>query len=150
MNDESTWEECIESNASLQGTPDRPKVTSLIDTAAGRVQFLTETGIKESNANYVFENYYSSVLELMHALVLLYGYKVGNHICLGYYLRDILQRHDLFRLFDGCRSKRNSLIYHGRKMDYETAKYAIEKAKQLIVELNKILDVALEKTDRPS
>ena len=81
----------------------------------------------------------------MHALVLLHGYKVGNHICLGYYLRDILQKHDLFRIFDDCRSKRNSLIYHGRKMDYETAKYAIEKNKKLIVELNNILDAALEK-----
>jgi len=110
-----------------------------MDTAAGRVQFVTETNITEGNANYVFESYYSSVLELMHALVLSYGYKVSNHICLGYYLRDILQKQELFRLFDDCRFKRNSLVYYGRKMDFETAKLGIEKSKQLIAELNNLL-----------
>lgn len=139
MNKESTWEECLESSASLKVTPNKAKVTSLIDTATGRVQFLAETNIKESNANYIFESYYSSVLELMHALVLLHGYKVGNHICLGYYLRDILQKQDIFKLFDDCRFKRNSLVYYGRKMDFETAKLGIEKSKQLIAELNNLL-----------
>lgn len=139
MNKESTWEECIETSASLKVTPNKPKINSLIDTAVGRVQFITETSIKESNANYIFESYYSSVLELMHALVLLHGYKVSNHICLGYYLRDILQKQDIFRLFDDCRFKRNSLVYYGRKMDFETAKLGIEKSKQLIAELNNLL-----------
>lgn len=140
MNKESTWEECLESSASLKVTPNKSKVKSLIDTATGRVQFLAETNIKESNANYIFESYYSSVLELMHALVLLHGYKVSNHLCLGYYLRDILQKQDIFRLFDDCRFKRNSLVYYGRKMDFETAKLGIEKSKQLIAELNNLLE----------
>lgn len=140
MNKESTWEECLESSASLKVTPNKAKVMSLIDTAKGRVQFLTETNIKESNANYIFESYYSSVLELMHAIVLLHGYKVGNHICLGYYLRDILQKQDIFKLFDDCRFKRNSLVYYGRKMDFENAKLGIEKCKKLITELNNLLE----------
>ncbi len=140
MNKESTWEECIESSASLKVTPNRPKIRSLIETATGRVQFLVEINIKESNANYIFENYYSSVLELMHALVLCHGYNVGNHICLGYYLRDILRNDYLFRLFDDCRSKRNSLIYYGRKMDFEIAKLGIEKSKKLITELKIMLE----------
>ena len=139
MNKESTWEECIESSASLKVTPNPSKVRSLVDTARGRVQFLTETVMKESNANYLFENYYSTVLELMHALVLLQGYKVSNHICLGYYLRDMIQKESLFRLFDDCRNKRNALIYEGRKMNFETAKASIEKSKQLIAELNNLL-----------
>lgn len=140
MNKESTWEECLESSASLKVTPNKAKVKSLIDTATGRMQFLAETNIKESNANYIFESYYSSVLELMHALVLLYGYKVGNHICLGYYLRDILQKQELFRLFDDCRFKRNSLVYYGKKMDFESAKCGIEKCRNLIADLNKFLE----------
>ena len=139
MNKESTWGECIDSNSSLSITPDKYKSQSLIDTAKGRLQFLAEIEIKESNANYLFENYYSSVLELMHALVLLQGYKVSNHICLGYYLRDILQKENIFRLFDDCRTKRNSLVYYGKKMDFETAKQGLEKSKRLIAELNNML-----------
>ena len=139
MNKESTWEECLETSASLKVTPNKSKVESLINTATGRIQFLMEMNVKESNANYIFENYYSSVLELMHSLVLCHGYKVGNHICLGYYLRDILQKENIFRLFDDCRSKRNSLVYYGRKMEFETAKLSIEKCKGLITELNNLL-----------
>lgn len=82
MNNESSWKECLETCSSLRITPDKPKAKSLIETAKGRVQFLTEIEIKENNANYIYENYYSSVLEILHALLLLKGYKVGNHICL--------------------------------------------------------------------
>lgn len=111
MNKESTWEECIDSNSSVSVSPDRGKAKSLIDTAVGRNQFLDKNKVDESSANYVFEGYYSSALEIIHALLLLQGYKVRNHICLGYYLRDIMNKNDLFRLFDDCRFKRNSLIY---------------------------------------
>ena len=145
MNKEGAWEECIESSASLKVSPNKLKVKSLIDTATGRVEFIVETKIKESNANYIFESYYSSVLELLHALVLLYGYKVSNHLCLGYYLRDILKNQNLFRLFDDCRFKRNSLVYYGRKMDFETAKQSIENSKKLIAKLNSSLNHQLGK-----
>jgi len=137
---ESDWEECLETSSSLKITPNPAKANSLIDTARGRTEYLKESIIKENNANYIFEGYYSSVLELLHTLVLLKGFKVSNHICLGYYLRDILKKEDLFRLFDDCRFKRNSLIYYGRKMGFDTAKTAIDKCKKLIEELNSLLD----------
>ncbi len=132
---ESTWLECLENYASLKITPDKAKAKSLIDTAKGRNLFLDEHDRTEDNANYLFEGYYSSVLELLHALVLSKGYKVENHICLGYYLRDVLRREDLFRLFDDCRIKRNFLVYYGRKMDFATAKAAVERIKRLIGEV---------------
>lgn len=138
MNKESTWEECIESNASLNISPDKAKAKSLIDVSLGRNEYLMESDVKENNVNYIFEGYYSSALEMLHAMLLLRGYKVTNHICLGYYLRDILHNDELFRLFDDCRLKRNSLIYYGRKMDFATGKDAIEKCKKLIEELKKL------------
>lgn len=140
MNNESRWQECIDSGASLKVTPDLFKAMSLIDTAQGRIRFLDENTVKESNVNYLFENYYSSALELLHALVLILGYKVINHICLGYYLRDILEKQELFRLFNDCRSNRNSLVYYGRKMDFEIALSNIEKCKKFIEKLQIILD----------
>lgn len=144
MNKESRWEECIESSSSTSVTPDKSKAKSLVDTAVGRNQYLNENEIKESSANYIFEGYYSSILEMLHALLLLQGYKVTNHICLGYYLRDILKREDLFRLFDDCRFKRNSLVYYGRKMDVSTATAAIKKCKKLIEESKRLLKTILK------
>ena len=50
-----------------------------------------------------------------------------------------MKNQELFRLFDDCRFKRNSLIYYGRKMEFDIAKSSIEKCKKLIEELNKII-----------
>ncbi len=136
---ESSWGECLNYSSAVKITPDREKSKSLIETAEDRIKFSLRE-LTEKNANYVFEDYYSSIMELIHALVLLDGYKVNNHICLGYYLRDFLKNDEMFRFFDDCRYKRNSLVYYGKRMDFETAKESIEKAKKLIKELMKIID----------
>ena len=136
---ESSWEECINYNSSIKVTPDKEKSKSLIETAEERIDFSARE-LTEKNANYIFEGYYSSVLELLHALVLLEGYKVNNHVCLSYYLRDVLKNDELFRLFDDCRFKRNSLVYYGKRMDFETAKESIKKSKKLINELKNIIN----------
>jgi len=60
-----------------------------------------------------------------------------NHLCLGFYLRDVLNREDLFQIFDDLRYKRNSLTYYGSRMDFETAKGAIVGCKRIIKELQK-------------
>lgn len=140
---EASWQECIRSYASLKVTPDKEKARSLRETAEGRLSVLSKE-VNEKNINYIFEDYYSSILEMIHAIVLLEGYKVENHICLGYYIRDILKREDLFRFFDDCRYKRNSLIYYGKRMDFDTAKEAIENIKKLWKEFDKLLSVRLK------
>lgn len=136
---ESSWGECLNYSSAIKITPDKEKMASLVETAEDRIKY-SIMELTEKNANYVFEGYYSSILELLHALVLLDGYKVNNHICLGFYLRDDLKKDDMFRLFDDCRFKRNSLIYYGKLMDFETAKDSIEKAKRLIKELKNLIN----------
>jgi len=140
---EASWDDCITSNSSIKITIDKEKAKSLIETAEERIEVLS-IELNEKTANYIFEYYYSSVLELLHSLVLLDGYKVNNHICLGYYLRDVLEKEDLFRLFDDLRFKRNSLVYYGKRMDFDIANDAIEKSKTLFSELKAILDIKLK------
>jgi len=132
----SNWKECLELNDASKITPDREKAKSLREIADERIKQIKE--INEKNANFVFEDYYSSIIEIVHSLALVNGYKISNHICLGYYIKDFLKREDLFRMFDDSRYKRNSLTYYGKKMDFETAKNAIEKSKKLIKELKSI------------
>jgi hypothetical protein len=73
---EHNWKECLETTSSIKISPDKAKAKSLIDTAVGRNEYLKESKIKEKNANYIFEAHYSSVLEMLHALILLHGYKL--------------------------------------------------------------------------
>jgi len=118
-------------------TPDKAKAKSLIETADERIIFLKESKLTASNCRFIFEGYYSSALEILHAKVILAGFKVENHICLGFYLRDILKREDLFRIFDDARYKRNSVVYYGKKLDFEVTKNSIQDLKRLIEELKK-------------
>lgn len=134
----ASWNDCLDYNNSIQITPDTEKAKSLIETAEERIKYSNKE-INEKTANFIFEDYYSSILELMQALVLLNGYKADNHICLGFFIRDVLKREDLFFVFDDCRYKRNSLVYYGKRMDFETAKQSIEKCKRLIKEINMLL-----------
>ena len=87
--------------------------------------------ITKSSANYIFEIHYNSMLEYLHAIILEEGYKVLNHKCIAYYLKEKQKREDIFRKFEKCRLKRNALLYYGKTMDFEIAKEAIKKSKEI-------------------
>ena len=78
---------------------------------------------------------------MLHALIVLNGYKVSNHICIAYYIRDVLKKQDLYLIFNDLRYKRNSLTHYGKRMDFETAKDAIAKCKSPIKAINILLNI---------
>src|SRR3989344_3753154 len=130
---EQNFRDCIDGGSTKKQTPDRARANSLIATAKERISLIRE--INEKNCNFVFEDYYASIMEMLQAICFSKGLNVLNHICLGYFIRDELKRDNLYRIFDNLRFKRNSLTYYGNRMDFETAKDAIEKSKKLLKEL---------------
>lgn len=126
---ETNWNDCLSSNSAKEGTPDRKRAESLTETAKERMDLVKEINAK--NCNFVFEDYYTSLLEILQAKAFRKGYNITNHICIGFYIRDILKKEILYNLFDDVRFKRNSLTYYGNRMDFETAKQAIEKCKRI-------------------
>ncbi len=132
---DANWSDCLISRNAISVTPNIRRAESLIETANERISLVKE--INERNCNFIFEDYYTSLLEILQAIVFKKGFNILNHMCLGYYLRDVLKREDLYLLFDSMRYKRNSLTYYGSRMDFETAKQAIDKCKIVIKELQK-------------
>ncbi|MBS3126970.1 hypothetical protein J4228_02270 [Candidatus Woesearchaeota archaeon] len=130
---ETNWNDCLANKSAKSITPDIYRAESLTETAKERISLIKE--ITEKNCNFVFEDYYTSLLELLQAMTFKKGYNILNHLCLGFYLRDVLKREDLYQIFDDLRYKRNSLTYYGNRMEFETAKQAIEKCKKIIKEL---------------
>ena len=141
---EKSWNECLVSENAIKISPNIEKAKSILQIAEERINQSLKN-VNEKNVNFVFEDYYSSLIEIIHATVFIKGYKVLNHICLGNYIKDILKREDLFNIFDDLRYKRNSLTYYGKKMDFEVGKDAIQKSKRLIKELKKIFKGSFEK-----
>ena len=65
------------------------------------------------------------------------GYKVSNHYCLGYYVRDVMKERELFLTIDRARSVRNSITYYGESFDKEILKELINGIKNSISKLKK-------------
>ena len=130
---EASWDECINNNSARITTPDIKRAESLIETAKERIDLITK--INEKNCNFVFEDYYTSLLEILQALAFKKGFNILNHICIGYFLKDFLKKEYLYNLFDDIRYKRNSLTYYGKRMEFEVAKQAVENCKKIIGEL---------------
>lgn len=136
---EAGWDDCLFNNSAKRISSDKNRARSLIETAEERINLIEK--INNKNCNFVFEDYYTSVVEILQAIAFSNGYNVLNHICLGFYLRDVLRKEDLFRIFDDIRFKRNSLTYYGNRMDFETAKQAIFNSQKLIKELKVLIKI---------
>lgn len=134
---EANWQDCLDNQSARIVKQDIKRAESLMETAEERISLIKE--INEKNCNFVFEDYYTSILELLQAIAFINGFNISNHLCLGFYLKEILKREDLYFIFDDLRYKRNSLTYYGNKMDFETAKQSIEKSKRLINELRRLV-----------
>lgn len=132
---EASWNDCLEKNLAVKVSPNKERARSLIETAEERMGLIKE--VNEKNCNYVFEDYYASLLELLQAITILAGYNINNPVCIGFYLKDVLKRQDIYIHFDDVRFKRNSLIYYGKRMDFATATKTIERCKDLITAINK-------------
>lgn len=134
---ETDWKDCINSNSAKLKSKDILKSKSLIETAKGRINYANQNPKRIENRSYIFENYYTSLIEILHAKTIEKGFKITNHICLGYFLRDKLNKPKEFRIFTDLRIKRNLLIYYGKKLDLKTAQLAIKNCKYLIGEIQK-------------
>lgn len=145
---ETCWQDCIENEKTQRIKPDKAKAISLIETSDERINFMKESTIKKENANYIFENYYTSALEIMEAALYFKGLKILNHICVGFYIKEIMKNESLFRLFDDCRSKRNGLVYYGTKMDFETAKRSIININLLIKQFKQIYEQTINEFEK--
>lgn len=133
----TTYNECVENNNVRTRQPDKAKALSLQKTAQARQEFLNQT-ITTKNANFIFEGLYSCLLELLHAHLIEQGIHIENHICVGYYLRDKLNKQKFYREFDDCRYKRNGLVYYGEQMPEKTARQSIHILQQLITQAKQL------------
>lgn len=69
---EASWQDCIESGNGRQVTPDVVRAESLIEVSNDRI--LNIQDLNEKNCNFVFEDYYTSILELIQAIALMKGF----------------------------------------------------------------------------
>ena len=93
---EENWNDCLNSKSARTISPDARRAESLKETAKERINLIKE--INKINCNFAFEDYYTSIIELIQAMAFKEGFNILNHICIGHYLKDILKREDFINL----------------------------------------------------
>lgn len=135
------WKECIASGMVRRRTKDLELARSLLNTAKDRIEaYAKEMVITEKNARFVFEEYYEAILELLHALIALEGYKSYNHECAIEFLREFygsIFNDSEIELLHRLRRIRNSIKYYGALMSKKEVEELLRDGGLIF---NKILD----------
>lgn len=140
---QANWEDCLFDNSAKEITPDLKRAKSLVETANERISLIKE--INEKNCNFVFEDYYTSIIELLQAMAFSKGYNILNHLCLGFYLRDVLKKEDLFNIFDDLRIKQAE--FEDIRKEFEKELIKLEEKRQKFLKLfpkEKLSELQLE------
>ncbi|MBI5073246.1 hypothetical protein HZA99_05505 [Candidatus Woesearchaeota archaeon] len=115
---------------------------SLLEMSDIKEKTAKKATLDNLNVNAYFPMAYDALREILEAYCLLFGYKVGNHDCLGKLMKELLSTFDLF-LFDRFRYVRNGINYYGKKVGLEEGNLLIEKMflmkKEIVIELKKKL-----------
>ena len=109
------------------------RVKSLIEEASKRLNFYNSIPISEKSANYVIENMYDVVRELIEARMLLEGYKSYSHeASIAYLYNDKDFTPSLLEELDRLRRKRHGIHYYGKRVSAEDAQDARKLAQVLV------------------
>lgn len=135
------WKNCISEGIAVKVDINRERVRSLCNSAAATLKFVENVKLNDDNASILLKNMYDAILELLHAYILSKGYKVLNHLCVGYYLRDQLGNREYFYLFDKYRKIRNSITYYGANIETEVAEEGMTELRKLFDKIRHMIQL---------
>lgn len=127
------WKDCVKEGVVRKSFHDKERAKSLskeakerIDNYAGRIK------IDDMNARFVVEEYYESIIELVHALMSLKGFRCYSHDCAIEFLReffpDIVSENEI-NFLHRFRILRNGIKYKGENISKQDALKWISRSK---------------------
>ena len=96
--------------------------------------------MNEVNAASKFSLAYDSLREVLEALSLKNGFKVYNHECYTYFIKEILKENYKGDEFDEIRKARNKVNYYGQEITIDESKLLISRIKELRKHFANLLD----------
>jgi len=118
--------ECFRKGMIKKTRVDEALIKSLIEMSGIKETTVNTATLNEVNISAYISLAYESLREALEALCILRGHKVLSHICMGAFLKDILEDFD-YEDFDRMRWIRNSINYYGKKVEFEQGKEIIKK-----------------------
>ena len=140
MPDIMDWNYC-ERNFIKKVEIDEERIKSIIEKSMKRLKRARKTKIDEENADFIVEDYYEVIKELLVAYLLKNGLRAGNHQCLiSYFQRQHPEYEREAVLMVQMSYFRNRWDYYGESIPLSFYKQHREDFLRLIAILEKLLE----------
>lgn len=141
------WIACKKGQIAKEVRPDKNLAKSLMASSDRKMKSQALLKMDDDTAESKITLAYDALRELLEALAIMKGYKIYNHECYTYFLKEILGESQTGDKFDQLRKTRNRINYYGMHVRTPEAKQAISEIVELTDQIKKKFFSA---TARPS
>ena len=134
------FEECIKKRIAKEVNKDEELIKSLLKTSKNKLNSEEKLRLDEITSVSKISSLYDSLRELLEALTLKNGFKIYNHECYTYFLKEILNKNMIAEEFDELRKIRNSVNYYGKEISIQEAKEVLERIADLRLSILELLN----------
>ncbi len=125
------FEECIKKRIAKEITKDEELIKSLLKTSKNKLDSEGKLELDEITSVSKISLLYDSLRGLLESLALKNGFKIYNHECYVYFLKEILNKNIIAEEFDELRKIRNSINYYGKEIFIKEAKEILKRITDL-------------------
>jgi len=133
------FDECLKKRIAKEVNEDKELITSLIKTSQNKFDSEKKLELTEVTSSSKISLLYDSLRELLEALAIKNGYKIYNHECYTYFLKEILNESIKGDEFDELRKIRNRINYYAKDITVEEARDVLERIIKLREEIINLL-----------
>ena len=133
-----SWKEC-EKTFIRKVEVDSSRISSIIESANKRYDFVKSINVNDSNISFVFEGYYEVIKELLIALMLSKGMRSKNHQCLFTFFAKEYNYDAEVSVIKQMNYLRNRLGYYGELVDGNYFKENYKSFEEIVGLLLKLL-----------
>ena len=133
------FKECLKKRIAKEVNEDKELIDSLIKTSQNKFDSEKKLELNDVTSNSKISLLYDSLRELLEALAIKNKYKIYNHECYTYFLKEILNESIKGDEFDDLRKIRNNINYYAKDITIEEAKDLLERIMKLREEISNLL-----------
>jgi len=125
------FKDCMRRRLAKDIREDEPLAASLLKTSKNKADSMERLELNEVTASSKISLAYDSLRELLEALAVRSGYKIYNHECYVYFLKEVLKESSIAEEFDELRRVRNNINYYAKDISIGEAKVVLKRIKLL-------------------
>ena len=129
------FKECLKKRIAKEVKTDLELIKSLKKTSQNKLDSENKLELNDVTAGSKISLMYDSLRELLEALAIKKGYKIYNHECYTYFLKEILNESSKGDEFDELRKIRNGINYYAKDISVNEAKEVLNRIKKLREEI---------------